>query len=154
MKDLIDKLGESIISTYKEAVDQTQQAACQTKCRAEIVSLKAEVKKLYQKLGEEYYHQYLNGIEKPCSIPTCNRITSINREIEKLEKSINDVVNSQKDSFDAYKRDVRSTWNEEMGKAGCVQKDDDGVEILKFCPKCDVGNAHNAVYCVNCGNKF
>lgn len=154
MKDLIGKLGESIKNTCKEAVDQTQKTVDQTKYRSEIASLKGDVKKLYQRLGQEYYHNTINNKDEPCSIPTCNRITSILREIERLEKRIDTVVTTQKDSFDSYKREVRTMWNEEMEKAGFVQRDENGVEILKFCLKCDIGNAHNAVYCINCGNKF
>lgn len=154
MRDLISKLGESIKNTCKEAVDQTQKTVDQTKYRTEIASLKNEVKKLYQRLGEEYYNNYINDKDELCSIPVCNRITSLLREIERLEKRIDDVVNTQKDSFDSYKREVRTMWNDEMEKAGFVQKDENGVEIFKFCPKCDIGNAHNAGYCMNCGNKF
>lgn len=154
MKNIIEKLGESLKNTCKEAVDQTQRTVDQTKYRTEILSLKGEIKKLYQRLGEEYYNNYMNDREEPCSIPTCNRITSIQKEIDRLEKIIGVVVNTQKDSFDSYKRDVRTTWNEELTKAGFAQKDENGVEILKFCSKCDIGNPHNATYCVNCGNKF
>lgn len=154
MKDLIGKLGESIKNTCKEAVDQTQKTVDQTKYRTEIMSLKTELKKHYQKLGEQYYEQYMGYSKEPCSIPTCNRITALHREIERLEKQIDQVVNIQKDSFDAYKREVKTAWHEEMQKTGFSVKDENGVELLKFCPKCDVGNDPRAVYCINCGNKF
>ncbi|MGL6173135.1 MAG: hypothetical protein ACRC1P_00790, partial [Cellulosilyticaceae bacterium] len=114
MKDLIDKLGESLKNTCKEAVDQTQKTVDQAKYRTEILTLKGEIKKLYQKLGEEYYNNYINNSNESCSIPTCNRITALYKEIYQLEKQVNQVVNTQKDSFDAYKRDVKNSWNEEI----------------------------------------
>lgn len=154
MKDLIDKLSESILSTCKEAVDQTYKTVDQTKYRTDILTLKSELKKLYQKLGEEYYNNYMKDSQEPCSVPTCNRITAIHKEINRLEEVLNSVMSTQKDSFEAYKRDVRSTWNEDLQRNGFVQKDENGVEILKFCPKCSIGNPQSAGYCVNCGNKF
>ncbi|MGL6173418.1 MAG: hypothetical protein ACRC1P_02265, partial [Cellulosilyticaceae bacterium] len=86
--------------------------------------------------------------------PTCNRITALYKEIYQLEKQVNQVVNTQKDSFDAYKRDVKNSWNEEINKSFSAKKDENGVEILKFCSKCDIGNDPETVYCINCGNKF
>lgn len=154
MKDFIEKISDSLYSTCKEAADQTQKTLDQTKYRTEIVSLKGEIKKLYQRLGEECYRNYINDVQKPCSIPVCNRITAIKREIEILEKRIDIVTNSQKDSFDSYKRDVRTTWNDEMTNETPVQKNEEGIQLLRFCSKCNTGNPHKGTYCINCGNKL
>ena len=83
----------------------------------------------------------------------CNRITNLRKEIARLEKEVEEVVNIQKDSFDAYKRDVRSTWNEE-GQGVRMKRDDNGIKMMKFCPNCNIGNATEALYCIHCGNKL
>lgn len=153
MKDLFGKLGTSIKNTCKEAVDQTQKAADQAKYRSEILTLKNDLKKLYQRLGEEQYKHYIEGDEPAYQSALCNRITNLKKEINRLEKEVDDVVHVQKDSFDAYKRDVRSTWNEEEQEVR-VERDENGIKMLKFCPKCNIGNAKEAVYCIHCGNKL
>ena len=59
MKDIMDKLSENIFNTCKEVVDQTHKTVDQTKYRTEILSLKKEVKKLYERLGKEGYEEAL-----------------------------------------------------------------------------------------------
>ena len=72
-----------------------------------------------------------------------------------LEEKIDHVVTEQKDSYDSFKRDVRTTWNEEMGDQPFEPtRDENGIQILKFCDKCDIGNPIDATYCVNCGEKL
>lgn len=153
MKDLFGKLGTSIKNTCKEAVDQTQKAASQAKYRSEILTLKNDLKKLYQKLGEEQYRNYLEGNTENHNAPLCNRITNLKKEIERLEKEVEEVMNVQKDNFDAFKRDVRSTWREEDENVH-VKRDENGIKILKFCENCNIGNAEEASYCIHCGNKL
>ena len=153
MKDLFGKLGTSIKNTCKEAVAQTQKTADQAKYRSEILTLKNDLKKLYQRLGEEQYKHYIEGQELVHQSALCNRITNLRKEIARLEKEVEEVVNIQKDSFDAYKRDVRSTWNEE-GQGVRMKRDDNGIKMMKFCPNCNIGNATEALYCIHCGNKL
>lgn len=153
MKDLFGKLGTSIKNTCKEAVGQTQKTADQAKYRSEILTLKNDLKKLYQRLGEEQYKHYIEGQEPVHQSALCNRITNLRKEIARLEKEVEEVVNIQKDSFDAYKRDVRSTWNEE-GQGVRMKRDDNGIKMMKFCPNCNIGNATEALYCIHCGNKL
>lgn len=155
MKDLFDKLSDSLKNTYKEASSQTQKTIDQAKYRKDIIELKNELKKLYMQLGKECYHQHINGKEQTVNQPLCNRITMMRKELETLEKTLAEVVDLQKDSFESYKRDVRRTWNDQQStEAGNSYRTDDGVEILKFCSKCNVGNGPEAVYCTNCGNQF
>lgn len=153
MKDLFDKLGESIKTTCKEAVDQTQKTMDQTKARTEIIALKKELKKLYQKLGEMYYTQYMSGSIEGSNAPVCSRITALRKEINRLEKKVGEVVDVQKDSFEAYRREVKTTWDEAKQYEE-VKRDENGIKILKFCEHCNVGNSQNATYCINCGHKF
>lgn len=154
MKDLFDKLGESIKTTYKEAVDQTQKTVGQTKYKVEALNLKNELKKLYQRLGEDYYKSYTKEDTEPCNLVLCNRITVLLKDIEKLESKIEGVAHTQKDSFEAYKREVKTMWDDHIADDQTIQKDENGIKILKFCQHCNIGNSQSAVYCMNCGHKF
>ncbi|MGL4798367.1 MAG: hypothetical protein ACRDDX_01775 [Cellulosilyticaceae bacterium] len=154
MKDLFGKIGDSIKNTCKEAIDQTHKTVDQTRYRTEIVSLKNEVKKLYQKLGEEQYELFMKEQTEMPHAPTCNRITALLTQIHDLEQRVGDVVDGQKDSFDAFKRDVKKTWNEDAEQYGEIKRDENGIKMLKFCQHCDIGNAVDAEYCINCGEKL
>lgn len=158
MNDLFGKLGASIKNTCKEAADQTQRTLDQTKYRTEILSLKNELKKLYTQLGERYYKELMNIEEVTDYTRICNRITGLSKEVERLEKEIGYVVTEQKDSFDSYKRNVKTTWNEdinqETSQSKTYQRDENNIKMFKFCDNCNVGNQIDATYCVNCGHKF
>ncbi|MGL4345140.1 MAG: hypothetical protein ACRCTE_08085, partial [Cellulosilyticaceae bacterium] len=153
MKDLFDKLGDSLKNTYKEAVDQTQKTIDQTKYRKDIITLKNDLKKLYMQLGKECYSYQMRGDAQNVNQPLCSRITVVRKEIELLEKRIGEVTDEQKDSFEAYKRDVRSTWDDKPQTEGQYHNQE-GMKILKFCNKCNIGNSPDATHCMNCGQPF
>jgi hypothetical protein len=154
MKDIFDKLGESILSTVKEAAEQTQKSVDQTVYRTELISKKNELKKLYQELGMAKYEDYLGGNEDPANKPIYLKIDSLQKEINEIEKQVEDIVNSQKDSFDSYKREVKTTWNDKMAGEVKPEPGPDGFEVMKICKECNTGNHVEASYCINCGSKF
>lgn len=153
MKDLLDKLSDSVKNTYKEAVGQTQKTIDQTKYRKDLMTLKSELKKLYTQLGKECYREHIQGNTMYVNTPLCNRITALRQEIILLEKQLGTVVDEQKDSFESYKRDVRKTWDDHQS-THTSQRSQDGFEVMKFCSKCNVGNNPKATHCTNCGNPF
>ncbi|MGL4736039.1 MAG: hypothetical protein ACRCW2_01175 [Cellulosilyticaceae bacterium] len=153
MKDLFDKLSDSVKNTYKEAVGQTQNTVDQTKYRKDMIALKSDLKKLYMQLGKECYREQIQGNTFYVNTPLCNRITALREEIATLDKQLAEVVEKQKDSFEAYKRDVRKTWDERQDTQGGYQRAD-GFEVMKFCSKCNVGNNPKATHCTNCGSPF
>jgi ribosomal protein L40E len=149
MKDIFDKLSDNILSTCKEVVGQTQKTADQAKYRAEMASLKMELKKLYQNFGKAAYEELMQSDKISPNYTLCNKITRVLQDIDSLQKKIDDVVSHQKDSFDAYKRDVKGAWYDEATHT-TFTRTEDGVEILKICPHCNVGNPHDAITCINC----
>lgn len=154
MKDLLGKIGESILNTCKEVTDQAEKAVDQTKYRKDILTLKSDLKKLYQRLGEEYYTAYIMGTDDMPFGPICNKITAITKEIDKLEKQVKDVVNEQKDSFSSFTQEVKTVWKEDGSEEYSYTKNGDDIKLMKFCDKCNVGNSVDATYCINCGTKF
>ena len=75
-------------------------------------------------------------------------------DIQNLETKLEEIVNTQKSSFDNYKRKVKTAWEEEKNPKADDLAADDGIEILKICPVCNTGNHEHAAYCIKCGNKF
>lgn len=154
MKDILNKLEESIKSTAKEAAEQTQKSVDQAVYRTELVSKKSELKKLYMQLGMAKYEDYSAGSEDAKNMPLYLKIDALRKEIEDREAQVEDIVRNQKDSFDTFKRNVKTTWNEEMAKESKPEAGPDGVEVMKICHYCNAGNHVQADFCISCGNKF
>lgn len=154
MQDIFNKLGESIKTTFKEATGQTQKTVDQTIYRTEILTLKNELKKAYQEIGIAEYEAHILEQEHGTNQVLYNRVESLLKQIQEIEEEINTIVDIQKDSFDSYKREVKTKWNETMAKEKHPQKGEDGVEVMKFCSHCNAGNAVEANYCISCGKQF
>ena len=156
MADVFSKLGESLKSTIKEATEQTQKSVNQVSCRTDLLNKRNELKRLFEALGEFQYKAYIENEENVERNMLYSKITNLKSEITKLENKLNDIVNTQKNSFDSYKRKVRTTWEEEVLRSSKTSEftEDDGIEILKGCPVCNTGNHEHAAYCIKCGNKF
>lgn len=154
MADVFSKLGESLKSTIKEATQQTQKSVDQVSCRTDLLNKRNELKKLFELLGEVQYKAYIENEDSVVRNEIYSKITNLKAEIAALENKLEDIVNTQKNSFDNYKRKVKTAWEEEKGAQSSVFSEDDGIEILKICPVCNTGNHEHAAYCIKCGNKF
>ncbi len=51
-------------------------------------------------------------------------------------------------------QEAKGKENEEDKRDAAQQRDENGYFVLKFCPKCKVGNPPDAKRCVNCGAPF
>ncbi|WP_069999472.1 zinc ribbon domain-containing protein [Cellulosilyticum sp. I15G10I2] len=154
MGDIFTKVTESIKTTIKEATEQTQKSVDQTVYRTELISKKGELKKLYQQLGLAVYEEFKEGEPDTPHRALYIKINALLKEIEVLENKVEDIVNSQKDSFDTYKREVKTKWNENMANEVKPKPGEDGFEVMKICDECQRGNHVEASYCINCGHKF
>lgn len=156
MADVLSKLGESLKSTLKEATEQTQKSVDQVTCRTDLLNKRNELKRLFEALGEVQYKAYIENEDNVERNVLYSKITNLKTEIAAIEKKLEDIVNTQKSSFDSYKRKVKTTWEEEniASSKDAELVEDDGIEILKVCPVCNTGNHEHAAYCIKCGNKF
>lgn len=155
MADVFSKLGKSLKSTLKEATEQTQKSVDQVTCRTDLLNKRNELKRLFEALGEVQYKAYIENEDSVERNILYSKITTLKNEITSLEKKLEDIVNTQKSSFDSYKRKVKTTWEEDMTFSKTDDlAGDDGIEILKVCPACNTGNHEHAAYCIKCGNKF
>ena len=154
MSDVFSRLGESLKSTIKEATEQTQKSVDQVTCRTELLNKKAELKRLYTTLGEVQYKAYIENEDNVERNVLYSKITNLKSEISELEVKLEEIINTQKSSFDTYKRKVKTAWEEENTSSTSNIPEDDGIEILKVCPVCNTGNHEHAAYCIKCGNKF
>ena len=154
MTDVFSKLGESLKSTIKEATQQTQKSVDQVTCRTDLLNKRSELKRLYEARGEVQYKAYIENEDNVERNVLYSKITTLKSEIQNLEEKLEKIVNTQKSSFDSYKRKVKTAWEEEKEVKVDDLNTDDGIEILKVCPVCNTGNHEHAAYCIKCGNKF
>lgn len=155
MTDIFSKLGDSIRTTLKEAVDQTQKSVDQASIRTDLLTKKNELKKLYQTLGESHYKAYTTGQSDEHQGAIYEKITELTKDIEEAEEKLQNIVNAQKTSFYSFKDDVKSTWNEsDSVQAEPSQVNNENVKVMKVCSVCNTGNNMHAAYCIHCGNKF
>lgn len=154
MKNFMNRLGESIKQTLKEAGSQTQKTVDQTVYRKDLIKAKSDLKKFYEELGEKSYEAYKQGQQVAIDPSLCDKITKTLLTIDELNTSIENIMREQKDSFDSFKREVKTAWNENMAQQEKPGVDDQGIEIMKFCPECNAGNNTNAEYCISCGAKL
>ena len=154
MADVFSKLGESLKSTIKEATQQTQKSVDQVTCRTDLLNKRNELKRLYEALGEVQYKAYIENEDNVERNVLYSKITTLKADIQNLETKLEEIVNTQKSSFDNYKRKVKTAWEEEKNPKADDLAADDGIEILKICPVCNTGNHEHAAYCIKCGNKF
>ncbi len=182
MADVFSKLGDSLKSTLKVAGAQTQKSVDQVSIRTELMNKNNQLKKLFMLLGEAQYKCYLEEAESFERNTLYSKIDSVKVQISKLEKTLEDITKAQKDSLDAFKEEVKSTWNDvdfndifkednvhqdpnaELFKAN-INKSDDSVkpevkievdkeEVVVVCPVCHTANHDYASYCIKCGNKI
>lgn len=135
--------------TIKEVKTQAQKSASQVSYRMDLLNKRSELKKLYEALGKVQYQIYISQEESVERDILYSKIKTLKDEIEALEIKIEEVINTQKDSFDHYKRTVKRTKDNEK-----TSDPYENVEILKVCPVCNTGNYEHAAYCIKCGNKF
>ena len=112
MTDVFSKLGESLKSTIKEATQQTQKSVDQVTCRTDLLNKRSELKRLYEALGEVQYKAYIENEDNVERNVLYSKITTLKSEIQNLEEKLEKIVNTQKSSFDSYKRKVKTAWEE------------------------------------------
>lgn len=157
MVDVFSKLGESFMTTIKEATEQTQKSVDQVTCRTDLLNKKSELKRLFEALGETQYKVYIENEDSVERNVLYTKITNLKAEISELEHKLDEIVATQKNSFDNFKKNVISTWsegNESDTKTEEKTSNTEEVKMMKICPACNTANHMEAAYCTRCGNKF
>lgn len=110
--DILDKISKTASSAYKVTADKTGKLAKEIKLKIKGDNLKAEVTKLYTKIGETVYNN-----------PESNKIQEYINKISELQKEIEIVLEEIRELKDTKK---------------CI-KCENVIEIEAiFCPKCGI----------------
>lgn len=154
MKDVFDKVAQSVKDISQNVVDQTKTTVNQGKLELELAQTKNELKKLYAKLGEKVYQNRLYPEADPGIEMLYELIASKTKRISELEISINIIREEQKSTMESLKRNIQKTWNEQEQETKTPEANKDGYVHMRFCNECNIGNHPDAEYCIACGAKF
>lgn len=157
MSDVLNKIGEGLKTTLKQATKQTQKSVDQVAYRTELLNKKNELKKMFELLGEAQYKIYTQEGDEVERNVLYSKITTLKKTIEEIEYKLKQTVDEQKTSFDSYKNKVKTVWEQEVDPLLKKKEDTENketVETLKICPVCHTANHEYAAYCTKCGNKF
>ena len=68
--------------------------------------------------------------------------------IKVIQKQIEEIKLSEE------KEESDKNYTEDLVVDNPLPKKENGIKLLKFCPKCDTGNEPDTEVCVKCGHKF
>lgn len=153
MENIFDKLAQSAKDISKGIVGQTKTTVGQGKVELDLLQAKAELKKLYTRLGENAYRDRLYPDADPKLDVLYQQIYEQEQKVRALERSAIEIRKEQKNTFESVKRDIKRTWEGEGEETRTPEPDEDGYLQMKFCPNCNIGNHPDAEYCIACGHK-
>ncbi len=146
-------IGINIQEKMKKISKQAKETFDYAKMELKIKTYGRECKKRYSKIGSLVYECRKKG-----SAVNGEEIENLCREIDKYKHRIK-VIQRQIDELKAD--DIQD--NPEVVEDYTLEKKDNdltmsrtenGIQFLKFCPDCNVGNEPDADVCAKCGHKF
>ena len=153
MKDVFDKIAESVKDISQGVIGHTKTTVTQGRVELDLLQAKADLKKLYAKLGEKVYENRLYLEADPIIKILYEKIDEKYIEVQELERNVAEVREEQKSTFESVRRDVKRTWDGEGDETRTPEPDDEGYLQMKFCESCNIGNHPDAEYCIACGHK-
>jgi len=88
--DIIEKLGDTISTKGKEAVDKAKELAEIASLKSQIATCEEVIKKNYMEIGRIYYEQYGDMPEAPFE-KACRSIKNAKCGVEELQSQIKDI---------------------------------------------------------------
>ncbi len=88
--DIIEKLGDTISTKGKEAVDKAKELAEIANLKSQIATCEEVIKKNYMEIGRIYYEQYGDMPEAPFE-KACRSIKNAKGGVEDLQSQIKEI---------------------------------------------------------------
>lgn len=154
MKDIFDKVKQSVKDISEGIMGQTKTTVTQGKSEIDLLQAKNDLKKLYTQLGEKVYQNRLYPEADPGIDILYDRIVAKVSSIRELERAVEYMRKEQKSTIESVKRNVKKTWKGEGEETRTPEADADGYPQMIFCKECNIGNHPEAQYCIACGSKL
>lgn len=88
--DILEKVGDTISSKGKEAVDKARELAEVANLKSQIATCEEVIKKNYMEIGRIYYEQYGDMPEEPFA-KACRSIKNAQGGVNDLEAKIKEI---------------------------------------------------------------
>lgn len=154
MSDSFNDYMELVAKKAKEwagiVADRTVQGYDLGKNEYEIQKTKREMERAYKTLGKLSYQIEIGTLQRDERI-----VAAAVKQITLLQEKLDDLT--------ANKADIKARQVGPNKNAAPAEEEDEaddepvtsgGYAVMKFCPKCRVGNNPNADKCINCGYEF
>ncbi len=160
--NLFQKVGESLSSATKKASKRIDKAKLELKLKGYY----KEERQLYQQIGLDFYLYHRKETDDATLSSLCLDIDNIKHRqvsIERLIKALNRQEANQKDSKSPDKNQPDSISpkylqnNLKLSKNNCdltITRTENGIQLLRFCPECHLGNNPDVMVCQECGFEF
>lgn len=158
MKEYLDGFVKNAKRVADVLVVKTAETVDAAKLEIEIRKVQNALDREYKAFGQIMFHVEKGALKKDESIikAACKRIQSKIDELESLLERKADAkatVVSEEEKTAADLDDEEDVEAEEE-EVPMPERGEEGYFVLKFCPKCKIGNHPDAVKCVNCGEEF
>ncbi len=146
MKNISDKVQDKLRKLSKQAKDTFDYAKMEIKIKA----YGRECKKRYTRMGMLVYDSRKKGssVNGEEIEHICKEIDKYKYRIKVIQKQIEEIKLSEE------KEESDKNYTEDLVVDNPLPKKENGIKLLKFCPKCDTGNELDTEVCVKCGHKF
>ena len=162
MKEYFDDFMKSAKRVADVIVVKTAETVDAAKLEIEIRKVQNALDREYKAFGQIMFQVEKGALKKDESIikTACKRIQN---QIDELESLLERKADAKKDTVSEEKEteadesgdDVLDDEEEADQEAVPMpERGEEGYFVLKFCPKCKIGNHPDAVKCVNCGEEF
>ncbi len=160
--NLFQKVGESLSSATKKAAKRIDKAKLELKLKGYY----KEERQLYQQIGLDFYLYHRSNTEDETLSSLCLDIDNIKHRqlsIERLIQALNRREAEQKDGRSSEKNQPENInpkylqTNFKLNKNESdltITRTENGIQLLRFCPECHLGNNPNDRICRKCGHEF
>lgn len=136
---------------------KTKEAVDRAKLEMQIMKYKKQIKKQYYYLGQIIYSEKIgNRIDEEEVENICNNISFYTTCLDDLERQ--KVEEASKETEKELEVEIAvEKFEEDLKPSQDImppKRNQEGYLLLKFCPKCQVGNNPEVTRCISCGNVF
>ena len=159
MNDYINGLVEQAKKYAGKAVAKTQETVEAAKLEIELRKAQSALDKEYKALGQIEYHIENGSMNRDETViaAACQKIRDAIDYISELQakkEAAKEAPAEEVKEEEPEEAEEAEVPEEEEAEEPEPQKNEEGYFMLKFCPKCKVGNHPDAKKCVNCGASF
>ncbi len=160
--NFVDNIKGNFVDAFEKVGTKAKEKIDVTKLEIKIKSYNKDIEALMIEIGSLTYKSVKNksdmSTEKISEL--CSVIDNRKQKVRDTENQIKQIkfTNTQKKNTEEYKDiNIDDSDYSKLNKKEDdfkLQRTEEGIQILKFCPSCHAGNKQSEACCINCGHSF